>query len=218
MLMTWSLGVEEQFYLLFPLLLGWIWNLGRRKILLSLAALSVVSFAVSIFQVSFYPSASFFLLTSRWWELGLGTIVGIYEVSRTEQASGRLAVWRREVLGIVGILGVLAGALLYNSTTPFPGAAALLPVVASLMLLSSNGSWVNRNILSSKITGWCRSYFLFLVPVALAYLESGTVLLRRCPGPSADRLPGRFRLRSCNSQLLLCGAAIPAYAADVPDP
>jgi peptidoglycan/LPS O-acetylase OafA/YrhL len=151
MLMTWSLGVEEQFYLLFPLLLGWIWVLGRRKLLLSLTALSLVSFAVSIFQVSFYPSASFFLLTSRWWELGLGTILGIHEVSRTEEAVGRLAVWRREVFGIVGILGVLAGALLYSSTTLFPGAAALLPVVASLMLLSSNGSWVNRNILSMKM-------------------------------------------------------------------
>ena len=151
MLMTWSLGVEEQFYLLFPLLLGWIWNLGRRKILLSLAALTAVSFSVSIIQVSFYPSASFFLLTSRWWELGLGTIVGIHGVSRTEQASGRLAVWRREVLGIAGILGVLASALLYNSTTPFPGAAALLPVVASLMLLTSKGSWVNSNILSSRL-------------------------------------------------------------------
>jgi peptidoglycan/LPS O-acetylase OafA/YrhL len=151
MLMTWSLGVEEQFYLLFPLLLGWTCVLGRRKLLLSLAALSMVSFAVSIFQVSFYPSASFFLLTSRWWELGLGTILGIYEVSGTGQADGGLAVWKREVFGVVGILGVLAGALLYNSTTLFPGAAALLPVVASLMLLSSNGSWVNRNILSSKV-------------------------------------------------------------------
>ena len=91
MLMTWSLGVEEQFYLLFPLLLGWIWVLGRRKLLLSLAALSMVSFAVSIFQVSFYPSASFFLLTSRWWELGLGTILGIYEVSRAGQEDGGLS-------------------------------------------------------------------------------------------------------------------------------
>ncbi len=151
MLMTWSLGVEEQFYLLFPLLLGWIWALGRRRLLLSLAALSMLSFAVSVFQVSFYPSASFFLLTSRWWELGLGTILGIYEVSLPEQAGGRLAVWRREVFGILGILGVLAGALLYKSTTLFPGAGALLPVVASLMLLSSNGSWVNRNILSLKV-------------------------------------------------------------------
>ena len=151
MLMTWSLGVEEQFYLLFPLLLGLIWSLGRRKILLGLAALSAISFAVSIIQVSFYPSASFFLLTSRWWELGLGTIVGIHGVSRTEQASGRLAVWRREVLGIAGLLGVLAGALLYNSTTLFPGPAALLPVIASLMLLSSKGSWINHHILSSKL-------------------------------------------------------------------
>jgi peptidoglycan/LPS O-acetylase OafA/YrhL len=151
MLMTWSLGVEEQFYLLFPLLVGWIWVLGRRKLLLSLAALSVVSFAVSVFQVSFYPSASFFLLTSRWWELGSGTILGIYEAGRTKEAGAGLIDWRREVFGVLGIIGVLAGVLLYNSTTLFPGVAALLPVAASLMLLSSKESWVNRNILSFKI-------------------------------------------------------------------
>jgi peptidoglycan/LPS O-acetylase OafA/YrhL len=151
MLMTWSLGVEEQFYLLFPLLVGWIWVLGRRKLLLCLAALSMASFAISIFQVSFYPSAAFFLLTSRWWELGLGTILGIYHVSHNREGGTILPLWKREVSGILGIIGVLAGALLYNSTIPFPGAAALVPVVASLMLLSSNESWVNRNILSSKI-------------------------------------------------------------------
>jgi peptidoglycan/LPS O-acetylase OafA/YrhL len=151
MLMTWSLGVEEQFYLLFPLLLGWIWAFGRRRVLLSLAALSLISFAMSVFQASFYPSASFFLLTSRWWELGLGTILGIYEASHNEKAGGRFAVWRREIFGALGILGVLAGAFLYSSTTVFPGTAALLPVVASLMLLSADGSWVNRNVLSMKI-------------------------------------------------------------------
>ncbi len=187
MLMTWSLGVEEQFYLLFPLLLGWIFKLGRRRILLSLAALSVVSFLVSIIQVSFYPSASFFLLTSRWWELGLGTIVGIYEVSRTEEVGGRLATWKREALGIVGILGVLAGAFFYSSTTLFPGAAALLPVAGSLMLLSSNGSWVNRNILSVKplVGVGLISYSLYLWhwPIlSLAQYCSGDALT---PAPTA---------------------------------
>jgi peptidoglycan/LPS O-acetylase OafA/YrhL len=151
MLMTWSLGVEEQFYLLFPLLLGSIWARGRRYLLPSLAGLSIVSLAVSIFQVSFYPSASFFLLTSRWWELGLGTILGIYEVGHAREVSGRGEVWRREVFGIVGIVGVVAGALLYNATTLFPGVGALLPVAASLMLLSSRESWVNRNVLSLKV-------------------------------------------------------------------
>jgi peptidoglycan/LPS O-acetylase OafA/YrhL len=151
MLMTWSLGVEEQFYLLFPLLVGWIWVRCLRHLLLGLAALSMVSFAVSVFQVFFYPTASFFLLTSRWWELGLGTILGIYEVSRKKEQRGRMTPWKREVLGIVGITGVLAGVVLYNSTTLFPGVTALLPAVASLMLLSSGESWVNRNILSLKI-------------------------------------------------------------------
>jgi peptidoglycan/LPS O-acetylase OafA/YrhL len=151
MLMTWSLGVEEQFYLLFPLLVGWIWVRGLRPLLLSLAALTTVSFAVSVFQVFFYPTASFFLLTSRWWELGLGTLLGIYEVSREKERRERMTPWKREVLGIVGIIGVLAGVLLYKSTTLFPGVAALLPAAASLMLLSSSESWVNRNILSLKI-------------------------------------------------------------------
>jgi peptidoglycan/LPS O-acetylase OafA/YrhL len=151
MLMTWSLGVEEQFYLLFPLLIAWIWVRGRRYLLLSLATLSTVSFAISVFQVFFYPTASFFLLTSRWWELGLGTILGIYQVSCVKEERRGLTAWKREIFGILGIVGVLAGVFLYNSTTLFPGVTALLPVVASLMLLSSNESWVNRKILSQKI-------------------------------------------------------------------
>jgi peptidoglycan/LPS O-acetylase OafA/YrhL len=164
MLMTWSLGVEEQFYLLFPLLMGWIWGRRRRYLLLSLAALSAVSLAVSIYQVFFFPTASFFLLTSRWWELGLGTILGIHEVSRPQGVDGRSAAWRREVFGVAGIIGILVSVLLYNSSTLFPGLAALLPVAASLMLLSSKGSWVNRNILSLQalVAVGLISYSLYL--------------------------------------------------------
>ncbi len=164
MLMTWSLGVEEQFYLLFPLLVGWIWVRGRRYLLLSLAGLSAVSFAVSIYQVFFYPTASFFLLTSRWWELGLGTILGIHEVGRPKGVDGSFAVWLREAFGAVGIAGIIASVVLYNSNTLFPGVGALLPVVASLMLLSSKESWVNRNILSLKalVAVGLVSYSLYL--------------------------------------------------------
>jgi peptidoglycan/LPS O-acetylase OafA/YrhL len=89
LLMTWSLGVEEQFYLLFPLLLAWLWRLGRRRLILSLTLISVLSFAVAAFQVLYHQTSSFYLLPSRWWELGLGTILGVYEASRApEETSG----------------------------------------------------------------------------------------------------------------------------------
>jgi peptidoglycan/LPS O-acetylase OafA/YrhL len=150
MLMTWSLGVEEQFYIVFPLLVGWVWNRGRRFLLLSLGALSVLTLLISIYQSFAYPTAAFFLLTSRWWELGFGTILGIHEAGLVDEKRKAVRGWRTELLGAAGLAGVLAGAFLYDGATRFPGAAALLPVVASLMLLSAKNSWVNRTLLSTK--------------------------------------------------------------------
>jgi peptidoglycan/LPS O-acetylase OafA/YrhL len=147
LLMTWSLGVEEQFYLFFPLLMIVLHRWSRRATFLALGLLSVIALVVAIFQVRRYPAAAFYLLPSRWWELGCGTILGLYEGSPSFKPTEKNK-WRQERLGIIGSLLLLLPMILYHNSTAFPGLAALPPVLGSISLISARGSWVNRKLLS----------------------------------------------------------------------
>ncbi len=146
LLMTWSLAVEEQFYLLFPLLLLACKRAKHGTVLWVVAGVSLLSFAFAVFQVSRYPVAAFFLLPSRWWELGCGTLLGIAETA--VQKPHQQAAWQRESLALLGLCLLLWPVFTYQSSTRFPGAAALPPVLATLCLIRARGSWINRRLLS----------------------------------------------------------------------
>ena len=130
----WSLGVEEQFYLVWPviLLLGWR-LLGRSEnALLKLATVVVaVSFALCLVVTQFSQPWAFFSLPTRAWELGAGGLVAFF-VRRAP------APPRRADAGIVawtGLAGLVAAALMYDSGTPFPGYHAVLPVAATVLII-----------------------------------------------------------------------------------
>jgi peptidoglycan/LPS O-acetylase OafA/YrhL len=148
-LMTWSLGVEEQFYLFFPLLLIGLSRWSRRVRLLAVAALSAFTLVIAVFQVTRSPVAAFYLLPSRWWELGCGTILGLYEcyapATRDHQAQ-----WRQESVGIVGAVLLFWSILAYKSSTEFPGISAAAPVLGAVCLIAARRSWINRKLLSVK--------------------------------------------------------------------
>lgn len=114
LLHTWTLGVEEQFYILFPLLLWGLFR-GPGKVALPVVmGLTVVSFIVSIIDTESNPAASFYLLPSRGWELGLGALLAL-------GFGPRLSVrWLREVVAMTGLAAILAAAFLYDASTPFP--------------------------------------------------------------------------------------------------
>jgi peptidoglycan/LPS O-acetylase OafA/YrhL len=113
----WSLAVEEQFYLLWPLLVA----RGRIAPLL-MAAVTLGSFAWAV------QGTSYFGTPGRAWELGAGALLALV-VTR-----------RRPLLGWAGLAAIGAAAVLYDETTPFPGTAALLPVLGALAVIAAGGN------------------------------------------------------------------------------
>jgi peptidoglycan/LPS O-acetylase OafA/YrhL len=180
LLMTWSLGVEEQFYLVIPLLMVVLWRLRQNVLLPFLTTITAASFALSWYLSTHLPTPGFYLLPSRIWELGTGVVLAIIEARKAAPFLQRSSV--SNALGLIGLAGILLPIFLLHSTTPFPGLAALPTVIGTAMILVSNGSWINNKLLSLKpavATGRVSySFYLWHWPIL--------VFLRICFG---GRLP-----------------------------
>jgi peptidoglycan/LPS O-acetylase OafA/YrhL len=146
LLHTWSLGIEEQFYILFPPLLYALWRLRRRTTLAALAALLVASLAAAAWAAGAMPSAGFFLLPFRAWELLLGGLVAILASKTTRPPGGRAG------LGLGLVLAAMAG-------VPLGILPGLLPIVlacagtALLLACTAPGSATYRLLASPVPVG-----------------------------------------------------------------
>lgn len=133
MLHTWSLAVEEQFYIFFPLLLMALHRIGRRLVLPVVLVMVLGSFALALWATPRMPSASFYLLPTRIWELGIGSLLALGAAPRT------LPRALREGLGLLGLALVILPVFLYDRQTSFPGLTALPPVLGAALLIQSGG-------------------------------------------------------------------------------
>jgi len=141
LLHTWSLAVEEQFYVGYPLLLLLLGWLSRRMMVAALLIAAAVSFAASDWGVRTNPQAAFYLLPTRAWEILLGGLICFAPMPRSRN------VWVANLLAWVGLAGILVAAWLFKAAMPFPGGAALLPCVATAMIIYANSwttTWVGR--------------------------------------------------------------------------
>ncbi len=147
LLHTWSLAVEEQFYLLFPLLLGWA-HRHRRVGRGLLAALGVASLALAQWQLRQQPDAAFYLLPARFWELAAGVLAAFVLLERPSPGTPVL----RQAGAAAGLLMIAGAALLFDRDTPFPGLAALLPVAGSvLVILFAGPDNLTGRLLASRL-------------------------------------------------------------------
>jgi len=134
LLHTWSLAVEEQFYLAFPLFLFIVHRWLKGGWVAWLAPLALVSFAISVWGVAHDPSVTFYLAQARVWELLLGSLLAVQAIPQLE---GR--IWR-ELGGMFG-LGLIAwGLFTLTAQSPFPGANALLPAGGAALVIYSASS------------------------------------------------------------------------------
>jgi peptidoglycan/LPS O-acetylase OafA/YrhL len=130
----WSLGVEEQFYLLWPLLLLILWRLvrgSRRRLLIACAAIVVVSLVAEIVLTFESQPLAFFLLPTRAWELGIGGLLAIAGPALVRKLHPGIVA----VGGWAGLLAILLAAVFFNADTSFPGFAALLPVLGAAAVI-----------------------------------------------------------------------------------
>jgi hypothetical protein len=132
LLHTWSLAVEEQFYLLLPLLLLALRRLSTFPIVLSLVLLCLASFALSLYGTYYHPSATFYLLPTRAWEFLLGGLL-----AAAPRRGPRIKLLD-EALAWGGLLAIAAAALSFDDDTRFPGAAASVPCLGTAAFIWAN--------------------------------------------------------------------------------
>lgn len=176
LLHTWSLGVEEQFYVLFPLILmvAMRLELARRYIGWLLGGTCALSFGLCAWKMQANTSDCFYLLPYRAWELTIGALLAFHLPKwMAWGASGRpkqLGTLASHTLGIIGLLLIVGAMALIGKTTPFPGVAAIAPCLGAAMLIAAGARghhWVGR--------------LLALRPVVLIGLISYSVYLWHWP-------------------------------------
>lgn len=183
LLHLWSLGVEEQFYLAWPLTLWW---LARRpgRVLPVTVALAAASFLACIVTVGRAPDAAFYLPWYRIWEPLVGAVLAVATLS-----ADRLSRPASEVLSWTGLALVAASALVLGGGAPFPSWTALAPVLGTAMLVrGGERSWLGRRVLS-----WRPAVVLGLISYPLYLWHWSLISLLSDPGPS-ESVASRLRL------------------------
>jgi peptidoglycan/LPS O-acetylase OafA/YrhL len=147
LLHTWSLSVEEQYYVLFPLLLMIFWRFGKRWILLTLGLLFLTSFILSQWAAYAKPEAAFYLLPTRSWEFLIGVFSAFYLTRRqmgdfkgaTGDLSQTSSAWFNkglsEFCGYMGVAGIFYAVFAYSKITPFPGLYTLIPTLGTALII-----------------------------------------------------------------------------------
>jgi peptidoglycan/LPS O-acetylase OafA/YrhL len=139
LLHTWSLAVEEQFYVVAPILLWAVARIfvsrSRQAVLTTLLGSFALSIVLSIFAVARHPEAAFYLLPTRAWELLLGALL-VFVPSNLPNSGSRFL---REAVGTIGLALILIPILLYSSATPFPGLAAIPPCLGTALVILATG-------------------------------------------------------------------------------
>ena len=171
LLHTWSLAIEEQYYLLFPGFLLLVHRGLNQRFLAATTALWVVSLGISIWSVSQAPTAAFFLLPSRNWELLTGSLLAM-ALAKWQPGTPRTtrAKFSLEFSGWLGIASISFAVFTYNPTTPFPGTAALIPCLGTALI-----------IVSGALTDTSAKRFLALKPLVFVGLVSYSLYLWHWP-------------------------------------
>ena len=151
MLHIWSLGIEEQFYFIWPLILWLIFKI-RINYLLFIIFLIIVSFSFNVYEAKIDKVATFYSPLTRFWELLVGGLLAIIKDDYKGSVNSEL---NSNFLSILGVGLILLAFFFIDDESAYPGVLALFPVIGSFFLiLAGNNSIFNQIILSNKVLVW----------------------------------------------------------------
>ena len=159
LLHLWSLAIEEQFYIVWPLL---VWVTWRRKtlFLVLFTTLLLGSFAYNVYLVRPDPTATFYSPATRIWELLTGVLLAYFSTQAKQNTAATSEIWQtsqamRQFASALGVLLLAFGLYKIDRGRPFPGTWALFPVLGSFLLIFAGPTaWFNRFVLSNRLLVW----------------------------------------------------------------
>ena len=148
----WSLAVEEQFYLVWPLIIFSLWKIGRQRLVFrGVLVITIFSFLFSLYLTEAAPIWAFYSLPTRAWELGVGALILFIpeRIIEKRSISRSLLVW-------LSTITLFYGVIRFSDKTPFPGTAALYPVLATALLIAFIRSWppIHNDFSKFKFVQW----------------------------------------------------------------
>ncbi|MDA8815595.1 acyltransferase [Gammaproteobacteria bacterium] len=145
LLHTWSLAVEEQYYILFPIFILLTWRLGIKWILIILSFIFILSLGFAQWGAYKIPSANFYLLPTRGWELLIGVFIAFY-LKYNIYIKSYLA---NQLLSLLGFSMIIYSIIVFNASTPFPSLYALIPTIGTgLVILCATPQTTIHKLLS----------------------------------------------------------------------
>lgn len=152
LLHTWSLAVEEQYYILFPIFLMLTWRLGVKWISIILSFVFLLSLGLAVLGTQYatnpqITSGTFFLLPTRGWELLVGVFAAFYLKYKTHPKSRTF----NQILSLLGFSMIAYSIIVFDETTPFPSLYALIPTIGTgLLILCAVPKTIVHKLLSLK--------------------------------------------------------------------
>ena len=150
LLHLWSLGVEEQFYLFFPLICILLYrSKSRRGLAIAFLSVGAISMLVNVAFVSKFSAATYFLPFSRLWELFAGAGLALGTRGRLDTPKDERPAGWQHAMGIAGLILLIASVFVIDQFHPFPGWWAMMPIAGTVLAIAAGEHcWANRNILS----------------------------------------------------------------------
>jgi peptidoglycan/LPS O-acetylase OafA/YrhL len=150
LLHTWSLAVEEQYYVFFPLVMMFTWKLGKKWLFTIISVLAIFSIIAAEWFVSSNPSFAFYLLPTRAFEILLGALVAFY--LNNKPANHNINNQYGQFASVLGLLLIIYSILAFNKHTPSPSLLTLIPVVGTCLVIAfANSKNIVGKILGLKI-------------------------------------------------------------------